>query len=97
MITSSSNQQIKDIKRLKDRKYRDETHLFFIEGIRLVHDAMRKPKNIKTLVFSRELSRSQKTEDIVRTALKAGIPVLEVGTEVLRPFPKRMVRRDWLQ
>ncbi len=103
MITSSSNQQIKDIKRLKDRKYRDDTHLFFIEGIRLVHDAMRKPKNIKTLVFSRELSRSQKTEEIVITALKAGIPVLEVGAEVFKTLSQKdgpqglaaVVNQEW--
>jgi TrmH family RNA methyltransferase len=84
LITSGSNQKIKDIKRLKDRKYRDETSLFFVEGIRLIYDAMRNPKNINTLVFSPELSRSENSEEIVKNAKMIGVPVLEVGTDVFK-------------
>lgn len=103
MITSSSNQQVKDIKRLKERKYRDETNLFFIEGIRLVHDAMRKPKNIKNLVFSRELSRSEKSAEIVKNAINIGVPVLEVGADVFKTLSEKdgpqglaaVVNQEW--
>ena len=103
MITSSSNQQIKDIKRLRDRKYRDETGLFFIEGIRLVYDAMRKTKNIKTLVFSQDLSRSENTDELVQKAKTAGIPVLEVGTDVFKSLSVKdgpqglaaVVKQEW--
>lgn len=84
MITSSSNQQIKDIRRLKDRKYREETGLFFIEGIRLAYDAMRNPKRIKSLIFSQDLSSSKNSEEIVKNARILGIPVLEVGADVFK-------------
>ncbi len=103
MITSSSNQQIKDIRHLKDRKFRDETNLFFIEGIRLVQDAMRKPQNIKTLVSCQELSRSEKAKEIIQNAQKFGVPVLEVGADVFKTLSEKdgpqglaaVVKQDW--
>jgi tRNA G18 (ribose-2'-O)-methylase SpoU len=39
MIISLSNEKIKQIRHLKDRKYRSETGLYFIEGLRLVIEA----------------------------------------------------------
>ena len=103
MILSSSNQQIKDIRRLKERKYRDETNLFFIEGIRLVFDAMRKPNNIKTLVYSRDLSKSENSQEIVKTAIEIGVPVLEVGADAFKALSGKdgpqglaaVVKQEW--
>ncbi len=51
MITSINNETIKDIQKLKQKKYRDETGLFLIEGYHLVEEA-RKQRCIKTIVTS---------------------------------------------
>ena len=39
MIESINNEQIKEIRKLKDKKYRDETNLFLVEGDHLVKEA----------------------------------------------------------
>jgi TrmH family RNA methyltransferase len=103
LITSSSNQQIKDIKRLKDRKNRNETGLFYAEGVRLVYDAMRNPNRIQTLVFSPDLSNSKNSEEIVKNAKTADVPVLEVGADVFKSLSVKdgphglaaVVKQEW--
>ena len=40
MITSFSNPKIKAIRKLEERKARQETGLFFIEGLRTVGEAI---------------------------------------------------------
>ena len=39
MIESINNEQIKEIRKLKEKKYRDETNLFLVEGDHLVKEA----------------------------------------------------------
>ena len=41
MITSPQNEKIKELMKLKQKKYRDEHHLFLIEGEHLVQEALR--------------------------------------------------------
>jgi TrmH family RNA methyltransferase len=52
MITSTSNEQIKAIRKLKERKNRNESGSFYIEGIRIVLEALEKPERVQT-IFSR--------------------------------------------
>ena len=49
MITSTSNKTIKEIMKLKQKKYRDETGLFLIEGYHLVEEA-KKAGCLKTVI-----------------------------------------------
>lgn len=42
LITSVNNDRIKELVKLKDKKYRDKSHLFFIEGKDLVDEAYKK-------------------------------------------------------
>ena len=39
-ITSKDNELIKHIKKLKDKKHRDETNQYVVEGIKLVGEAI---------------------------------------------------------
>ena len=39
IITSVNNERIKNLVRLKDKKYRDKTGLFFIEGLDIIEEA----------------------------------------------------------
>ena len=60
MITSLSNKYIKDIMKLKQKKYRDETSLFLIEGFHLVEEA-RKAQCIKTIITTLDEDYQEET------------------------------------
>ncbi|MGN1269428.1 MAG: TrmH family RNA methyltransferase [Clostridia bacterium] len=50
IISSKDNEQIKYIKKLKDKKFRDETNEYIVEGIKLVREAIEEEANIRTIV-----------------------------------------------
>lgn len=51
IITSKDNEFIKNIKKLKDKKYRDERNEFIVEGIKMVGEAIKEEANIKTIII----------------------------------------------
>lgn len=51
VISSKDNEQIKAIRKLKDKKYRDETNEYMIEGIKLVKEAISENAKIKMIVI----------------------------------------------
>ena len=65
-ITSISNQLIKDIYQLKQKKYRNQTRQFMIEGLHLVEEAY-KNKVLKIVLSNDELLLNKFTD--VRTIL----------------------------
>lgn len=50
IISSKDNENIKNIRKLKDKKYRDITNEYIIEGIKLVREAIEENAKIKTIV-----------------------------------------------
>ena len=54
IITSKDNENIKSIKKLKERKYRDLNNEFIIEGIKLVKEAISENFMIKKIVICEE-------------------------------------------
>lgn len=50
LITSKENDLIKHIKKLKDKKYRDENNEFIIEGVKMISEAIREDINIKHIL-----------------------------------------------
>lgn len=50
IISSKDNEQIKYIKKLKDKKFRDETKEYLVEGIKLVKEAIEENVTIKMIV-----------------------------------------------
>ncbi len=83
-ITSLQNPRIKAIRALSQRKRRQETGLFFAEGIRLVGEAVQTGADVETLVVAPDLLRSDFGRDTVRRAREEGVEILEVGAEVFR-------------
>lgn len=79
-ITSRANPQIKQVKRLLRRRERDETGLFFAEGLQLVSEAVAMGVEIETLIVAEEL-----LGDDQRRFLDANrsLPHLDVTAEVL--------------
>lgn len=50
IISSKDNEQIKYIKKLKDKKFRDEAKEYLVEGIKLVKEAIEENVTIKMIV-----------------------------------------------
>ena len=49
LITSKDNETIKHIRKLKEKKYRDEYGEYVIEGIKLINEAIKENANVKTV------------------------------------------------
>jgi TrmH family RNA methyltransferase len=86
MITSSANEQVKFIRKLREKKYRNESGAFYIEGIRIVVAAMEKQGRVQTLIVSPELVQSKVVEEIISIAEKQNTPILEVSASVFETF-----------
>ena len=50
-ITSKENEFIKHVKKLRDKKYRDITNSYIIEGIKLVEEAIQENAIIKQIIL----------------------------------------------
>lgn len=82
MITSHANERVKAIRRLADRKARDESGLFWVEGLRLVGEAFDCGAAVQTLVVAPDLLRSDFGHGLVARARHQTVEVLEVSAEV---------------
>ena len=51
IITSKDNENIKSIKKLKERKYRDLNNEYIIEGIKILKEAIQEKAVIKKIVI----------------------------------------------
>lgn len=87
MITSLSNPSIKAIRRLvRNRKARQEEGVFYLEGLRIVSEALKQNARIKTLIYSPDLLVSVYGQQLTRQAAEQGLPLLEVTAEVFQSF-----------
>lgn len=68
MITSATNNTIKMLIKLKQKKYRDETGYYLIEGEHLVEEAL-KAKQVELLISTKSIDSE--------------LPVIEVSNEVM--------------
>ena len=50
IITSKNNEFVKEIKKLKENKYRDQNKQFIVEGIKMVAEAIEEKADINTIV-----------------------------------------------
>lgn len=104
MITSSANERIKQIRRLQERKERAESGLFYLEGLRIVGEAVEAGAKLETLVTAPELLRSEFGQKLVGEQARRGVAVLEVSAEVFRRLAIKegpqgiaaVVRQNWL-
>lgn len=62
IISSKDNEQIKYIKKLKDKKFRDETNEYLVEGIKLVKEAIEENANIKMIVVCEDCDNDANIE-----------------------------------
>lgn len=103
VITSSGNSTIKAIRSLRQRKERERLGLFYVEGIRLVGEAVELSAEIETYVVAPDLLNSEYGWKTVERAVERGIARLEVSAEVfhhlsLKEGPQgiaAVVRQRW--
>ena len=103
MITSASNERVKAIRRLQERKGRQESGLFYLEGLRIVGEALEAGAEVETVVFAAELLRSEFGQKLVEEFGARGGQLLEVSREVferlaLKDGPQgiaAVVRQRW--
>ncbi len=104
MITSPANERVKAIRKLQERKARQESGLFTIEGLRIVAEAVEQQAAIDTLVVAPELLKSSFGQQLVAEQRARGVPVLEVSGEVFQRISLKegpqgiaaVVRQRWL-
>jgi RNA methyltransferase, TrmH family len=104
VITSSANVHVKDIRRLRERKYRLETGLSYIEGIRIVFEAVLQNAQIVEIIHSPELTRSEIVQDILARAKSLGIGITEVSKPVFEYLSSKdgpqglaaVINQNWL-
>lgn len=68
MITSKSNAQVKEIRELKQAKYRRIRGAYFIEGIRLVEEALPKSPKVLKVAYSPRLEETERGTQLLCAA-----------------------------
>ena len=58
VISSKDNELIKHIKKLKDKKYRDESNEYIIEGIKLIEEAVKEQAKIKKIIVCENTTKT---------------------------------------
>jgi TrmH family RNA methyltransferase len=105
MITSLSNPTIKQLRRLQQRKERERSGLCFVEGIRLVVDAVQVGAPLEMLVVAPELLSSGFARQVVAEQRAAGVACLEVSAAVFRSLASKegpqglaaVARQQWAE
>jgi TrmH family RNA methyltransferase len=103
IISSQHNQHIKQIRSLRHRPEREQSGLFFIEGIRIVAEAVQLGVEIETLVVAPDLLKSQFGREIIQEQQAHGTPCIEVTTGVFSSISSKdgpqgigaVVRQRW--
>jgi TrmH family RNA methyltransferase len=105
LITSTANPRIRAVRKLRERKERQASGTFLIEGLRIVGEALSQGAEIELLVTAPELLESAYGRQLVKDARQAGIPALEVNSEVFATISGKdgpqglaaVIRQRWTQ
>jgi TrmH family RNA methyltransferase len=81
MITSSANNRLKEIRKLRDRKYRTETGLAWVGGLRACGDAFTRPDLIHQLVYCPDTLHSDFAKGLLRIAEQNQIETFSVSRD----------------
>jgi TrmH family RNA methyltransferase len=88
-ITSTTNPQIKDLVRLRDRRHRDQSGTFVVEGYRAVSRALDAELEFERLYICPELFLGPNEDQLIDRVAAGGTLVIEVAPE---PFRKAAYR-----
>jgi len=66
VISSKDNELIKHIKKLKDKKYRDESNEYIVEGVKLIEEAVKENAKIQKIIVCEDTTRTYEIPTNVR-------------------------------
>ena len=82
MITSLSNPKIKFLRKLRNKKHRDESQLFYIEGPRIVFEAFNEGWKFSQVFYNQEMISDNFTKELVNRLLVSDIDCYEVEKHI---------------
>ena len=88
-ISAVSNPRIKSIKGLFQKKQRDQTETFLVEGLKLVMDAYDHGWEIVTLVYSKGDETRNLIDELAAKVRVQGGDILEVNNKVLTSITRK--------
>ena len=68
IISSKDNELIKHLRKLKDKKYRDENNEYIVEGVKLIEEAVRENAKIKKIIIRKSPFIKNTSQKIIRFA-----------------------------
>jgi TrmH family RNA methyltransferase len=86
MITSTSNPKIKFIRKLRTKKFRDENQLFYIEGPRIISEAIDAKWKFDQVFFSQDLITDPYSKQLLGKLLELNADCFEVDKHVFESF-----------
>jgi len=89
IITSHSNETIKRIRSLREKKYRAREGLFLAEGMRIVAEAVEAGATPRMLVYAGEASGHPLLDRLVRQCEAAGGDVIETTRDILHKITEK--------
>ncbi|HZU87311.1 MAG TPA: RNA methyltransferase [Anaerolineaceae bacterium] len=104
LITSMANPLVKRIRKLRERKERTQSGLFYAEGLRIVAEAVEKPERIETILAAPELLEGSFGRELLARVSASGIPVAYFNPAVFESFALKdgpqglaaLVRQEWM-
>lgn len=84
-ITSSSNQFVKDIKKLKKRRNRWKEKKYIVEGFKIIEEAINENVKLNYIIFSEEVLNTNQYNNIIgqiNNITDSKITVVEVSKEI---------------
>ena len=82
-ITSKDNELIKHIRKLKDKKYRDESNEYVVEGVKLVEEAVKENAKIKQIIVCEDTTRTY--EIPTHICISVSNKIFNIITQVTNP------------
>ncbi|MDJ0613851.1 MAG: RNA methyltransferase [Rhizobiaceae bacterium] len=102
-ITAVSNPRVKSVRSLFQKKHRDQSETFLVEGLKLVMDAIAHDWHVETLIYSKGGEVRHPVEELAAKIRVLGGDILEVNNKVLSSITRKdnpqsvlgVVRQKW--
>ncbi|MEO0542321.1 MAG: RNA methyltransferase [Pseudomonadota bacterium] len=88
-IDSPSNPIIKELKGLEKKRVRTETNSFFVEGHKLVLDALDGGWTVRTLIVAKNAAGENRVIELISRCVAQGVDVLLVSNKALTSLTRR--------
>ncbi len=73
VISSKDNNLIKHIRKLKEKKYRDEYNEFIVEGLKMIEEAIEEKVKLKTIIICEEFLGDTIKKDLLYELAKENV------------------------